>query len=103
MYPYTEHPEIFDQILLLPDRSHEAAMKCLETFTSNYKLSEVRQILWDIQETCLTSEDAIFSDPSARADLILRCKHLQELVESAFIIVDQWNTPRSKSTDESNI
>jgi len=91
MFPYTEHPEIFNQILLLPDKSYEAAMACLEDFVSNYNLAEIRQILWDMVENCLTSGESNYSEPGARADLLLQFRHLQELVESAFVMVDHWN------------
>jgi hypothetical protein len=92
MLPYSDKSALNNQIQDLSDASPETAKEYLKSFAIDYRLHECRTFLWIMVETCLTTENSEFSEPDARADLLLRFNHLQKLFEAAFIIADQWGT-----------
>jgi hypothetical protein len=90
MLQYSERSELFNQILLLQGNNPETAKTSLKNFTDTYSLAECRSFLWTMVETCLTTDDFSFSEPSDRTDLLARNRDFQELFEAVYVLAESW-------------
>ena len=90
-----EQKELFDGILLLGEEEVQEPMAVLERFFSDYRLHECRYILWAMVETCLTTDNTEFSEPGERADLLMRYKDLERLLEAGTLILRQHQAATS--------
>jgi len=88
MSHYLEHHQFYNQPILLSEEFRKAPGTFLERFFSDYHLCDLRGILDDILETCLTTDNPPFNDPEKRADLILFHRNLVCLLETAFLLKD---------------
>ena len=78
-----------DGILLLDEEEVREPMGVFERFFSDYRLHECRYILWAMVETCLTTDNIEFSEPGERADLLMRYKDLERLLEAGSLLYQQ--------------
>ena len=60
--------------------------KVLSDFFDDYLLSEVWDILWQLVQVAITTQNDEYSEPEARADLLHQYSRLGELIEAAYII-----------------
>jgi hypothetical protein len=86
---FLEQKELFDRILLLGEEEVQEPMAVFERFFNDYRLHECRYILWAMVETCLTTDNTEFSDPGERADLLMRYKDLERLLEACTLLLKQ--------------
>ena len=86
MSPFLEQKELFDKVLRLREDEKRNPMIVIERFFGDYRLHECRYNLWMMVETCLTTDNAEFSDPEERANLILRYKDLEGLLEAGYLL-----------------
>ncbi len=86
MSPFNEQKEVYDGILVLSEEEVQEPMVVLERFFTDYRLYECRYILWAMAETCITTDNAEFGEPGERADLIMRCKDLERLLEAGALL-----------------
>ncbi|HEY4335469.1 MAG TPA: hypothetical protein VGM89_06215 [Puia sp.] len=84
---FLERKEMFDQVLLLADDEMQDPIGVFERFFSDYRLHECRYILWAMVETCLTTDNTEFEDPEERANLLLRYKDIERLLEAGTLLV----------------
>jgi hypothetical protein len=89
MSPFLERKELFDQVLRLKEEEKRDPFIVLERFFGDYRLHECRHYLWTMVETCLTTDSAEFSDPEERANLLLRYRDLEGLLEAAYLLLLQ--------------
>jgi hypothetical protein len=87
MSKFIEQRELFDKVICLGAEDQKEPLQVLKRFFSDYRLHEVRHILWSMVEVCLTTENDEFGEPGARADLLLRFEHFQELLEAGWLLV----------------
>jgi hypothetical protein len=87
MSVFLERKEMFDQVLLLADDEVQDPIGVFERFFNDYRLHECRYILWTMVETCLTTDNTEFGDPAERANLLLRYKDLERLLEAGTLLV----------------
>ena len=87
MSVFLERKEMFDQVLLLADDEMQDPIGVFERFFNDYRLHECRYILWTMVETCLTTDNTEFEDPAERANLLLRYKDLERLLEAGTLLV----------------
>ena len=73
-------------MLLLGEEEKRDPLLFLERFFSDYRLHECRLYLWMMVETCITTDNTAFSDPEERANLLLRYKDLERLLEAGYLI-----------------
>ena len=66
----------------------------IDRFFSDYGLPECHQILWDMVETCLTSDNVLYQQPGQRADLLLRHRHFEELLDAAYALLQEHRMPQ---------
>jgi len=81
--------ELFDKIIYLEAEGISDPMRVFRRFFNDYRLHEIREILWTMVETCITTDNTEFSDPGDRADLLTRQRHLEELLEAGWSLVRQ--------------
>jgi hypothetical protein len=72
----------------------------IKDFFATYRLSELRKIQDDIQKVCLTSEDAAFSDPKGRSNLLRYNDKLICLLEAASQLQEKLNSPNKVANAE---
>jgi hypothetical protein len=85
MFYYRKFKEVFDQPFSIED--HAAAMMAIREFQDNYRLSDCRQILWNLLVTGLTTENSFFTDdPYYRDEAITFVQHLEEIVEVIYFM-----------------
>ena len=78
--------ELFDKIIYLEEEDKQDPLRVFRRFYNDYRLHELRCILWSMVEACLTTDNSAFSEPEERADLLLRYRHFEELLEAGFLL-----------------
>ena len=89
MSPFIEQKDLFDGVLLLGEEERREPIMVFERFFSDYKLHECRFILWNMVETCLTTENTEFSDPGERANLLLNYRNLERILEAGNLLLQE--------------
>jgi len=79
-------------ICLSPDEMSNPVI-VFDDFFTDYNLSELRQILANIDEACLTSDCSVFEEAWKRADYICFQKKLILVFEAAYILAKQISVP----------
>jgi hypothetical protein len=87
MSQFLDKKELFDSILHLKDEEKQNPLGVIEQFFNDYRLHECRHTLWAMVETCLTTDNAEFSDPDERGNLIQRYRDLERLLEAGTLLV----------------
>ena len=87
MSQFLDQKELFDSILFLKEEEKQNPLGVIEQFFNDYRLHECRHTLWAMVETCLTTDNAEFSDPEERGNLIQRYKDLERLLEAGTLLV----------------
>ena len=93
MSAFLEKKEFFDSVLLLGEEEMQHPVSVFERFFTDYRLHECRHILWAMVETCLTTDNTEFGNPEERADLLLRYKDFERLLEAGTLLVKQQKKP----------
>jgi hypothetical protein len=100
MSRFADYPKIYDQLICLPKEQISDPNLTIKDFFANYRLSELRKIQDDIQKVCLTSEDAAFSDPKGRSNLVRYNDKLICLLEAASQLQETLNSPNKVPNPE---
>jgi hypothetical protein len=82
-------PELFNTPFLLSPEDKNNPFLVLEDFVIDYKLGELRNILTDISDTCLSSDVPAFDTGEKRADFLYYKNKLELLFEAIYVIVQQ--------------
>jgi hypothetical protein len=100
MSRFKDHPDIYDQLICLSKEQISDPTLTIRDFFASYRLSELRKIQDDIQKVCLTSEDAAFSDPQGRSNLLRYNDKLICLLEAASQLQEKLNSPNKVANPE---
>jgi len=92
MFPFLIQPKLYDQPIWLSKEEKEAPLLVIKRFFEDYKLNELRCYLWQMVETCLTSENTQFAEPVKRADLLHYCQSLEKVLEAAHAMAEERKT-----------
>lgn len=87
MSQFLENKELFDRVLLLNEEERRNPLSVFEQFFNDYRLHEFRDTLWAMVETCLTTNNTPFDDPDERANLLLRYKEFQRVLEAGNLLL----------------
>jgi hypothetical protein len=94
MSQYLEQKELFDKILHLKEDERQNPMLVIEQFFADYRLHECRHHLWTMVETCLTTDNAGFSDAEERGNLLLHYRDLERFLEAgALLLIKRGQKP----------
>jgi hypothetical protein len=61
----------------------------LEDLCSAFRLSQLRNALTEMLQTCLTVEDDIFQKAEKRAEILYICKSIEKAIEAVYLILSQ--------------
>ena len=86
MSHFLYHSAFFDQPVWLTDKQQANPYAVLQDFSTDYRLSELRHLLYKIVEACLTTDNTHFNNPEQRADLLLLQVRIEMLLEAVSII-----------------
>ena len=75
------------QPMRLDEDQRQDPMGVLEYCFENYRLEEWKDLLREMVEVCLTTDNVEFGEVDQRAGLLQQCKELEGLVEAAWLIV----------------
>lgn len=89
MSHFPDQYEIFNNPIRLTNEERENPLQALKELAANYKLPELREYISVMVEVCLTTENADFSEPMQRSDLLTQSRHLMKTVEAAYQLVEQ--------------
>lgn len=89
MSPYSEHPQFYNQPIWLSDKQKSNPCGVLASFFDDHRLSELREFLYQVSETCLTSEEPPFSEARKRADFLYYQRQVEILLEAAYVVAQQ--------------
>jgi len=87
MSQYLEQKDLFDKVLHLREEERQDPMLAIERFFADYRLHECRHNLWTMVETCLTTDNAGFSDAEERGNLLLHYRDMERLLEAASLLL----------------
>jgi hypothetical protein len=86
MSHFHNHFEFFNQPVWLTNKQQEKPYEVLKDFLDDYKLFELRHLLYKIVEACMTADNPHFSNPEQRANLLLLQVKVEMLFEAVSII-----------------
>jgi hypothetical protein len=89
MSHFLEQKDLFDKVLHLKEEERREPMLVIERFFSDYRLHECRHLLWTMTETCLTTDNAGYSDAEERGNLLLHYRDLERLLEASSLLLDK--------------
>ena len=97
MSHYLDHPEVFDLPIRLSAEEKQNPYGVLKQFCHDYHLHELRSYQWDQLAVCLTTDNAHFSEPEQRADLVYRHEQMEKLFEAVFLIFSSSSKTHHKT------
>jgi hypothetical protein len=89
MFPYTTHPKIFDQPLLLSAEDQKTPETLIRRFLDDYKLRELRDLIGHCNYLCMVVDVPPFNDPEERANILLYHHRVEELYEALHLLASQ--------------
>ncbi|HZE82683.1 MAG TPA: hypothetical protein VE035_00175 [Puia sp.] len=89
MSHFLEQPGLFDQPIRLEPEERQDPFRVVNNFFVDYRLYEWRDHLWNMVETCLSTDNDAFAEPAERASLLQHYKDLEGLLEAAWLLVKQ--------------
>jgi hypothetical protein len=86
---FTLHPNVFNQVLWLTADEVNNPKRVVKEFFEDYRLSELRQHLWHLMETAVTSSNSVYEEVSERSKLLHFYQQVEILLEAASLIANQ--------------
>ena len=65
--------------------------KVLSDFFDDFSLPEVKNILWQLVQVAITTDNEFYQEPEARADLLHQYSRLGELIEAVSTLITTIN------------
>jgi hypothetical protein len=83
---FHNHPGFYRHPVLLSEECRKNPSAFLDNFFGDYNLCDLRNMLAETLETCLTTDTPPYDDPGKRADLILFFKNVEWQFEAALLL-----------------
>ena len=83
---YLQHKNFYNLPIRLEKEQQAKPYEVIKSFCGAYNLHEIRQHLWDLLEISVTTENYVFDEASARNNIFLFYRQLEELIEAIYII-----------------
>ena len=87
---YSKHPTFYNQPVLLSDAQKHNPYGVIVSFFVDHRLSELREFLSQVVETCLTTDEAPFDEATNRADLLCYLRDTEILLEATYLVSLQY-------------
>lgn len=81
---FSKHRNFYNTFIRLETEEIDHPESVIATFCGDYQLFEIRQQLWDLVETALTTENSAFSEARQRESVMLFYNKLEEVLEANF-------------------
>lgn len=89
MSHFDVHAKFYDNPVFLNREEMNDPFIVLYDFFKDYRLSELRQYISNILDTCLTTDNTFFMEPEERANLIYRIRQFERILEAIRVITLQ--------------
>jgi hypothetical protein len=86
MRQFTDHPTFYDRPILLNPEQREAPVEVMKDFFDGFCLSEIRQMLWKMIHTAVSTENYFFQEYHQRDALLLFYEKLEQFLEAGFVL-----------------
>ena len=83
---------LFDKTAILTVEERKSPLQTLKELRADYKLDELYEFISTMVEVCITTENAEYSDPIQRSDLLAQGRHLLKTIEASYLLVEQPST-----------
>jgi uncharacterized protein len=83
---FSQHQEFFNKPIRLTQDETQSPEQIFHNFYGAYHLHELREKLWQLVETGLTSDNPYFEEPGQRDHLMWFYNQLEQLLEAGFLI-----------------
>ncbi len=93
MQLYSQHSEFFDQPIRLTEEEKKDPLQVINFFFGAHHLHEIRQILWNLFETSITTDNHMYDESRERDKLLCFYQQLETMLEAAYV-VDQMTKPK---------
>jgi hypothetical protein len=94
MSHFQKHQEFYDKPILLSEEEKKDPLKVIEEFFTDYNLSEIREINYDVDRVCLSSDSPPFHDPEERDLLISYRESEEKVLEAARVLLENQKVGR---------
>ncbi|HWK05701.1 MAG TPA: hypothetical protein VNS58_18805 [Puia sp.] len=91
MSHFLKHSHFFDRPVWLTDKEQQDPFNVLQRFTDDYTLSELRNHLYEMVSTCITTDNPYFDYPEQRDHLLFFQVKVEMLLEAVYILIKQKN------------
>ena len=83
----------------LTEQEQKNPLMVLAEFVEDFSLPSVQQVFSTMVEICLTTENYIYNQSRARDDLLYVFKHLNRLLEAAYLLIQQQGQTKILTPD----
>jgi len=84
MVTFAKHRNFYNELIRLEREEISHPESVMKVFCADYQLFEIRQRLWDLVETALTTDNSAFSEAGQREAILLFYNRLEEVIEATF-------------------
>jgi len=86
MSHFFDHKEFYNKPIFLSPDELASPVHVFEDFFSDYNLSETRDFISKIKETCLTADYGPFRDADNRSRLLVDLKRFEKIMEASYVL-----------------
>lgn len=86
MSHFYDNHQIFNLPVRLNGEQRKDPHKVFQEFFEYYNLCSVREILWEMVETCLTAEGSTFDDHCERDGLLHLYNGIESVIEAVYLL-----------------
>jgi hypothetical protein len=100
MEPFELHPDFYNRPIRLNEEEKADPQDVLRSFFINNPLSAIRQALWKMVEACVgTPNEMAFETGELRENLLLFYAQLEQALEAALLLSEQYPQRRKPNPD----
>jgi len=82
---YSRHKSFFNQPIRLNREDMLNPDSVIQTFCNAHHLYDIRQHLWNLVETAISSENELYEEAETRSALLFFYGQLEEVIEAVYV------------------
>jgi len=90
-------------LVLLSDAQISDPYSVLVDFVADFQIGQLRNVIGQMAEVCLTTESPMYQEAEEREDLLYYSKRFELLIEAAWIIATYRKTGKNEPPKEANM